>query len=301
MINYFSYTSQGTGFNTGISTGSFTIPGNVSRGIPMNQPMFYRICPKEKGQIIDDTQDFSATVGTEYYKLSTFNSTRASLVEVPIGNRCIMFDVPRTVKFTLTNVVNSPNVTIVVSYIDQFGQIGRRQSGDFDSNISTFPVGVLGITAVEVIKNAGNTATFNIEMDTTNEFELIYNDYGRPAMFMWLGSNDVNANKPVPFYKNLAENTPFLLYANLGTDVNFGYLKALQVSQTLTTGRPRPIIQFEHILQEDSTISVMQNVLGIGMSSVGTNITPEIATITYFQNVIFGAANYTEGFKSWQG
>lgn len=301
MINYFSYTSQGTGFNTGISSGSFTIPGNVSRGIPMNQPMFYRICPKEGGQIVADTQDFSATVGTEYYKLSTFNSTRASLVEIPFGNRCIMFDVPRTVKFTRTNVSGTPDTTIIVSYIDQFGQIGRKQSGDFDSNISTFPVGVLGITAVEIIKNAGNTATFNIEMDTTNEFELIYNDYGRPAMFMWLGSNDFNENRPVPYFRNVDENTPFLLRADLGDDDNIGYSRALQIPQTLTEGRPRPLILVNIELEENDSFSVIQNVLGIGMSSVGTDIDPEIPTITYYQDLIFGAANYTEGFKSWQG
>lgn len=312
MINYFSYTSQGTGFNTGLSSGSFTIPGNVSRGVPINQPMFYRFAPKAPGKVIEGTQDFSATPGTEYYKLINYDATKASLIQTPIGNQALMLDVGRTIDFTLINVSGDADVTIIVSYIDQYGQIGRRQSGDFTDNVSKFPVGVLGITAVEVIKNAGNTATFNIEMSTTGILELLYNDYGSPSTFMWFSVNiPTTRNISYPSFRTLAPNTPFLFIADLGdaASASPGYFNADQDPQTLTTGRPRPLIDLDYYpFAQNKTFSVVQNVLGIGMSSDGLPsindaiLTDQpIPTITYNQEVIFGRKNYTEGWKSFQG
>lgn len=304
MINYFSYSSQGTGFNTGISAGAFTIPGNVSRGVPINQPMFYRLSPKEAGTVVEGTQDFSATPGTEFYKIGVFNSDLANLVEYPIGNYVLMLDVPRTLTFTLTNVVGDADVTIIVNYIDQYGQIGRRQSGDFDGEESNFPVGVLGISSVEVIKNEGNTATFNVEMQTTNILELLYNDYGSPSTFMWITANSINQSINYPFFVTLSQNDPF------GFKSAPDYTRALQTPQTLTSGQPRPLIDLSTTtFGTNLSFGVVQNVLGIGMSSEGaTSITDPILndnrpipTITYSQEVIFGRKNYIEDWKGFKG
>lgn len=307
MSTYFSYTSQGTGFNTGLAAGNFTIPGNVNRGISINQPMFYKFAPKNGDVIIPTTQTFDENPGTEIYKLSNYDTQNglATLVPYPLANYVLLLDVPRTVSFKLEKTDGDDiDATLKVTYIDQYGQLGIKQLPDFtnDNLTEEFPVGVLGIVSVDVIKNEDNTASFTIETSTTNNFELMYNDLSHTAMFTWLSINNVNQNKPTPAFITLTPASPYLFIADLlnGAD---GYLKASQDEQTLTTGRPRPLINMTQFdFQTNRTVTVVQNVFGIGLSSENlTAVQPAVPIITYNPEAIFGRKNYTVGWKPYQG
>lgn len=307
MNNYFSYTSQGTGFNTGLAAGNFTIPGNVNRGISINQPMFYRFSPLNAGVIITDTQTISATPGTEIYKLSNYvqGVGRATLVPYSLTNYVLLLDVPRTIYFALEIVEGADiDAKLKVTYIDQYGQIGVKESQqlDNDNKIYNFPVGVLGIVAVDVIKGEANTASFNIVTETTDKIELMYNDLEQTALFTWISGNDVNEDKPRPQFRTLTQATPFLFIANL-KDGAAGYIPASQDEQTLTTGQPRPLINLENYdFDANQTITIVQNVFGIGLSSENLPaIDPVVPIITYNPEKIFGRKNYTVGWKPYQG